>query len=128
MNIGDVEDLAPRFGHGESQEARFPWRELGAEQTGFAHIRVKPGRRQPFAHLHHRAEEIYVVLSGSGTLTVDGETVPLAPMDAVRIGPGATRGMEAGPDGLEILAFGPHVEGDAEILPGWPGPEGEAGG
>jgi hypothetical protein len=41
--------------------------------------------------------------------------------DALRVGPGTKRGMEAGPDGAEILAFGaPNTENkDAEMLPGW---------
>ncbi len=33
--------------------------------------------------------------------------------------PKVTRAFEAGPDGLELLAFGPHHEGDGEIIQGW---------
>ncbi len=29
------------------------------------------------------------------------------------------RTWEAGPDGLELLAFGTRVEGDADFVPGW---------
>jgi len=29
------------------------------------------------------------------------------------------RAWESGPDGLELLAFGDHVEGDAEMAMGW---------
>ena len=29
------------------------------------------------------------------------------------------RAWEAGPDGLELIAFGGHVEGDGEIDQGW---------
>ena len=54
MNLGDVEDQAAKHGFGEFQEARFPRRELGTEQTGLGHIVVKPGKRQPFAHRHRR--------------------------------------------------------------------------
>ena len=124
VNIRDVEDQAVKHGYGDTQEARFPRRDLGAERTGIAHIVVKPGMRQPFAHRHGEAEEVYVVLSGSGVLKLDDEVVELRPLDAVRIGPGVAHGMEAGPDGLEILAFGPHVEGDAEMVQGlWEDPE-----
>ena len=38
-------------------------------------------------------------------------------MDAIRVGPGVTRGFEAGPGGLQLLAFGTHSEDDAEIVP-----------
>jgi len=37
-------------------------------------------------------------------------------MDAVRISPPVTRAFEAGPDGLELLVFGPRHQGDAEIV------------
>ena len=37
-------------------------------------------------------------------------------MDAVRIDPAVTRGIEAGPDGIEFLAFGARHEGDAEVI------------
>ena len=31
--------------------------------------------------------------------------------------PGVTRALEAGPEGLEVLAFGPRHEDDAEMVP-----------
>ena len=100
VNLREVEDQAAKHGLGEFQEARYPRRELGAEQTGFGHIVVKPGRRQPFSHRHGTVEEFYVVLSGSGTLKLDDEIVEITAMDVVRIGPGIAHGMEAGRDGL----------------------------
>ena len=33
--------------------------------------------------------------------------------------PGVTRAFQAGPDGLELLAFGPRHDGDGDVLPGW---------
>jgi mannose-6-phosphate isomerase-like protein (cupin superfamily) len=115
-NLRDSEDFAPKFGFDEVQEARFPWRDLGAEDTGLAFMRVKPGRRQAFAHRHEAAEEIYVILSGSGRVKLDDEILEVGPLDAIRIAPGLARALEAGPEGLEYLAFGPHHEGDGEIL------------
>jgi mannose-6-phosphate isomerase-like protein (cupin superfamily) len=115
-NLRDSEDMAPKFGFDAVQEARFPWRDLGADATGLAFMRVKPGQRQAFAHRHDAAEEIYVVVSGSGRIKLDDEIRDVGPLDAVRIAPGVARSLEAGPDGLEYLAFGPHHEGDGEIL------------
>ena len=40
----------------------------------------------------------------------------LAPLDAVRVSPGTTRSFEAGPDGLDVLIFGPRFDGDAETV------------
>jgi mannose-6-phosphate isomerase-like protein (cupin superfamily) len=117
-NLRDSEDMAPKFGFEAVQEARFAWRDLGAEKTGLALMRVKPGQRQAFAHRHEEAEEIYVVLSGTGRIKLDDEVTEVAPLDAIRIAPGVARALEADDEGLEYLAFGPHHEGDGEILKG----------
>lgn len=115
-NLRDVKDAAAEHGLAQSQEARFPREDLGAEQTGMNYLIVKPGKREAFAHRHHTAEEIYVVLAGSGRVKLDDDLVDLAPLDAVRVSPGVGRCLEAGPDGLEILIFGPRVESDGEII------------
>ena len=60
-----------------------------------------------------------MVLSGGGRVKLDGELVDLAPLDAVRVSPGVTRAFEADADGLEVLVFGPHVEGDTEMVQGF---------
>jgi uncharacterized cupin superfamily protein len=115
-NLREVEDLAPRFGVAEVQEARFPREDLGSETIGLAFHVVKPGRRQAFAHRHEQAEEIYVVLSGEGRIKLDRDVREIRPMDAIRVAPHAARAFEAGPDGLELLVFGPRMAGDGEIL------------
>jgi mannose-6-phosphate isomerase-like protein (cupin superfamily) len=117
--LTEVDDSAPRFGYEELQEARFATKDLEAEQTGISHLRVKPGKRQGFAHKHENAEEIYVVLAGSGRVKLDDEIVDIAPRDAIRVAPGVTRQFEGGSDGLELIAVGARHEGDGEILPGW---------
>lgn len=120
-NLGAVKDSAVGFGAGETQEARFAREALGAEATGLSLHRVKPGKRQAFGHQHVAAEEVYVVLAGSGRVKLDDEVRPLARLDAVRVAPAVKRAFEGGPDGLELLAFGPHTPGDGEILPDfWP--------
>lgn len=117
--LTDVKDSAPEFGYEEVQEARFATQDLDAQDTGVSHHRVKPGCRQGFAHRHENAEEVYVVLSGSGRAKLDDEIIDLAPLDAVRVAPTVTRAFEAGDDGLELIAVGPRHEGDGDIIPGW---------
>lgn len=117
--LTDVKDSAPAFGYGEIQEARFAGKDLGASDTGVSHQRIKPNQRVPFGHVHENAEEIYVVLSGSGRAKLEDEIVDLGPLDALRVAPKVTRSFEAGPDGLELLAFGPHHKGDGEVIQGW---------
>lgn len=116
-NLRETEDKAPGFGFAEIQEAHFPAGELDAEQIGLAFHVIKPGRRQAFAHRHEEAEEVYVVLAGSGKLKLDEEIVEIGPLDAIRVAPTVTRGFEAGPDGVELLVFGPRREGDGEVIP-----------
>ena len=117
--LTDVKDSAPEFGLGETQEARFAKDDLDAEDTGVSHYRLKPGKRQPFGHRHEEAEEVYVVLGGDGRLKLDEEIVEVATLDAIRIAPGVTRAFEAGPGGIEVLAFGARHDGDGEIIQGW---------
>ncbi len=115
-NLREVEDLAVKHGFSETQEARFPREDLGAESTGLAYHVLRPGKRQAFGHRHREAEEVHVVLSGSGRVRLDDETVDIGPLDAIRVAPEVARAFEAGPDGLELLVFGPHHAGDSELI------------
>jgi quercetin dioxygenase-like cupin family protein len=77
---------------------------------------LRPGKRQAFGHRHESAEELYLVLSGSGRVRLDGETREIGRLDTIRVAAPVARSFEAGPDGLELLAFGPRHAGDGEIL------------
>jgi mannose-6-phosphate isomerase-like protein (cupin superfamily) len=94
---------------------------MDAENTGLSYHVVRPEQRQGFGHRHENAEEIYVVLSGSGRAKLDDEILDIETMDAIRVAPQVTRAFEAGPEGLELLAFGPRHEGDGELVQDfWP--------
>ncbi len=114
INLDDVEDAAPANGFGDRWEARVAREALGAQQTGVTHFRLHPNKRSPFNHRHTSAEEIYVVLGGSGRVKLDDEIAAVRPLDAIRVAPEVARAFEAGPEGLELLAFGPHHPGDGE--------------
>lgn len=113
VNIEELEDLAKGRGV-TSQEARFARRALGAERVGLAHYRVHPGERLAFGHRHRSMEELYFVLAGGGRFRIDDELVDVTVHDVLRVTPESWRGWEAGPDGMELLAFGEHVDGDGE--------------
>ena len=115
-NLREVEDLAVKGGFSDNQEARFPREDLKAEETGLSYQVLRPGKRHAFAHRQKEAEEIFVVLSGSGRVKLDDKIVEVGPMDAIRVAPQVGRAFEADSDGLEILVFGPHYDGDAEII------------
>jgi mannose-6-phosphate isomerase-like protein (cupin superfamily) len=116
VNLGEVEDLAPKHGM-SGMESRFARTALGMRNGGLTLFRLSGGFRVPFGHRHEVQEEVYVLLSGSARMKLEDEIVELRPLDAVRVPGSVARGMEAGPDGAEILAFGaPQAEGDGEIL------------
>jgi mannose-6-phosphate isomerase-like protein (cupin superfamily) len=115
-NLGAVEDAAKGFGVEGGFTARFATGDLETETIGFAHETLPPGGRSPFAHKHENAEEVYVILSGSGRAKLDDEIVELARLDALRVAPNVVRAFEANDDGLEILVFGPRHQGDGELI------------
>lgn len=126
LRLTDVEDVAPANGFGEHWEARPARRGLGMESTGAVFFRLLPGKRSPFTHRHAEAEETYVVLGGTGRIKVGGDIHDVIPMDAIRVAPRTPRAFEAGPDGLEFLAFGPHHERDGEgVEDSWTDDHGE---
>ncbi len=121
LNLEEVEDMAPRFGFGEQGEARFANRALETARTGVSHQRLRPGVRQAFGHRHQHAEEVMVVLRGTGRVKIDDEIRDVGELDAIRFAPGSTRAFEAGPEGLELLVFSARHPGDAVMDPTfWP--------
>ena len=116
----DVEDQAPRFGMPAELEARFARTALDGETFGLSLLTLAPGFRIPFGHRHGGQEEVYVVVRGSARIKVDDELVELGEWDAIRFDTGTMRAVEAGPDGVEYLAFGAGDDPrDAEIVQGW---------
>jgi mannose-6-phosphate isomerase-like protein (cupin superfamily) len=120
-NLMDVEDSAVKFGFSPQLESRFARGALETERVGVSYQRIAPDTRAPFGHHHGAQEEIYVILSGGGRAKLEDEIVELKPYDALRVAPDVTRAFEAGPDGLELIAFGSGDGGleDAEVVPGW---------
>jgi uncharacterized cupin superfamily protein len=116
----DAEDMAPKFELAPGLESRFARVPLGLANSGASYFKIAPGFRIPFGHRHSEQEEVYVLVAGSARVKLDDEILELAPWDAVRIGKGTMRNMEAGPDGAEYLAFGAGDDPqDAEMEQGW---------
>jgi quercetin dioxygenase-like cupin family protein len=108
----DLDDLGSNFDGPPDLEFRAATSALGLEQSGLTYQRVPPGYRFPYGHTHHRQEEVYIVVRGGGRMKVDDEIFDVREWDAVRVPPGAWRGYEAGPDGLELLVTGAPNLGD----------------
>ena len=117
---GDVEDQAPKFQMPDGIEARFGRSALGGETLGVSYLKLEPGFRMPFGHKHAEQEEVYVVLRGSARVKVEDEIVELGELDAIRLGADTMRAVEAGPEGVEYLAFGAGDDPrDAETQADW---------
>jgi len=119
-NLRDVENQAPKFDMPDEMDARFARTDLEGETLGLSIMKLDSGFRIPFGHKHSGQEEVYVVVGGSGRVKVDDEVVELRQWDAIRFDKDAMRNMEAGPEGIEYIAFGAGNDPtDAEMAPGW---------
>ena len=120
----DVDDQAPSFGLSPNLEARFARGALELESCGISYQKLAPDFRVPFGHRHSKQEEIYVVVAGSGRLKLGEDVVEVKQWDAVRVAPGTWRGFEAGPEGVELLAYGARCgmstdDSDVDMEQGW---------
>ncbi len=103
-NLMDLEDSAA--GRAGSVEARLARSHIDSEHLGVSHFKYGPDIQSPMAHSHREQEEVYVVISGSGRINLDGEVRELKPWDIVRVAPATVRAFASGPDGLEYIAVG----------------------
>ena len=104
----------------EEMEARFARRAIEGETLGLSHVKLAPNFRIPFGHKHEGQEEVYVIVRGSARIKVEDEIVEVGEWDAIRFDMNTMRDVEAGPNGVEYIAFGAGDDPtDAEMAPGW---------
>jgi mannose-6-phosphate isomerase-like protein (cupin superfamily) len=116
----DVDDAAPKFGMPTEMRARFARSAIAGETLGLSLFSLEPNFRIPFGHKHADQEEVYVVVRGSARIKVEDEIVELGEWDAIRFDKDTMRQVEAGPQGVEYIAFGAGDDPtDAEMAPGW---------
>lgn len=64
------------------------------------------GAGVPFVHSHKQNEEIYGILSGKGSVVLDGETVQLTAGDWLKVAPAAKRQFSAaGNSGMTFVCI-----------------------
>jgi mannose-6-phosphate isomerase-like protein (cupin superfamily) len=92
--------------------------ELGVESFGMQIIDMPPNFDKYPEHDHEQdgQEEVYVTLRGGGEIEIEGERFPLDPDHVARVGPGVTRKVWPGPDGIRLLIVG-GVPGSAYEAP-----------
>jgi mannose-6-phosphate isomerase-like protein (cupin superfamily) len=116
----DVENMAPKFDMPSEMEARFGRTAIDGRTLGLSLMTLAPNFRIPFGHKHSGQEEVYVVVRGSARIKVEDEVVELGEWDAIRFDKDTMRDMEAGPQGVEYLAFSAGDDPqDAEMVQGW---------
>lgn len=81
---------------------------LGVKSFGMAVIELGPNSDAHPDHDHAGVgqEEVYVVLSGTGEIEIEGETIALDPETMVRVGPETKRKIRPGGDGMRLLSIG----------------------
>ncbi|WP_415381229.1 cupin domain-containing protein [Halosimplex sp. TS25] len=71
--------------------------ELDCENLGVSLLECEPGwEGKPHDHADDGQEEVYVLVEGEATVTVDGEDVEMSEGDALRIAPEERRQIENG--------------------------------
>ena len=97
------------------------WRWTGVDVTAFgANIMDLPPDYSTTAHDETGSgqQELYVALRGSGSVDVDGASLPLDADHLVRVDAETGRVLSSGPDGLRVLCIG-GVPGGVYEPPEW---------
>jgi mannose-6-phosphate isomerase-like protein (cupin superfamily) len=116
----DVDNMAPKFGMPTEMQARFARTPLGGKTLGLSLFKLEPNFRIPFGHKHENQEEVYVVVRGSARVKVGGKVVDVGEWDAIRFDKDTMRDVEAGPEGVEYLAFGAGEDAsEVEMVQDW---------
>jgi len=99
-----IDEMEAIFG-GAYKRARA---ELGVTSFGMQVIDLPPSFKYYPEHDHGKdgQEEVYIALRGAAEIEVDGERHPLDSETFVRVGPGTTRKVWPGDDGLRLLIVG----------------------
>jgi mannose-6-phosphate isomerase-like protein (cupin superfamily) len=112
-------DVASLEGEGPGGMVRKTRRATGTRAFGFNYFTLPAGvEGREHDHADSDQEEVYFVVSGSGTMRIDGEDLELRPGRFVRVDPKSSRAPIAGPQGLEFVAFGAPVDGGF-VPPEW---------
>src|SRR2546423_13542908 len=119
-------DEVPRRRGEEGDQLAAWWTALaapaGSARIGVNRIEIDPGKRSTPLHREMGEEEIFFVLGGSGLAWQhDGErdlTFEIGPGDClVHLAGAEAHSLVAGPDGLDVLAFGAYTDSEFTFFP-----------
>ena len=102
MLVRRLSDAAVTEVHGLRPHILMDAGELGSRHLSVNWLEVPPGVHEELRS-HEEAEQVYVVVSGSGTMSATGDTQSLAAGDLVLIPPATDHGVAN--DGTETLVL-----------------------
>lgn len=107
----------------DTEERFLPLRRmLGVTSFGLNQIVLRPGQRGRI-HRHKHQEEVYLVLSGTLTLVIEGEAKELKQGELARVAPDVRRFIaNRGDEDVLLIALGganEHVGRDGEAFESW---------
>jgi quercetin dioxygenase-like cupin family protein len=107
----------------DTEERFLPLRRmLGVTSFGLNQILLRPGQRGRI-HRHNAQEEVYIVLSGTLTLGIEGEERELSQGELARVAPDVRRQLvNTGDEDVLLIALGganEHVGRDGEAFESW---------
>ena len=83
--------------------------ELGVSAFGMNVIDMPAGITDAYPEHDHAddgMEEVYVALSGSAEMDIEGEKIPLEPSSMIRVAPGTMRTVRTGEEPVRMLIIG----------------------
>ncbi|WP_419176876.1 cupin domain-containing protein [Desulfosediminicola sp.] len=91
--------------------ASLPWltsprKKLKLEGVALGLINLPPNEGYTFTHTHRKQEEVYLVIEGSGCISVNGDLTELVRGDCIRVSPHASRALKAHDNGLLAVCCG----------------------
>src|SRR6266850_332325 len=112
VNLSDLPWTPWTSGEGIAVEIRDPARKLGSIHSGFRVYRLAPGKQATRLHRHLLQEEMYVILTGTGTLRHGDREVPVKAGDFILYlagDPAPHTFINKGSEPMEYLATGNRV-------------------
>jgi mannose-6-phosphate isomerase-like protein (cupin superfamily) len=102
--VKKIDDMEAVFGGG-FKRARA---ELGVESFGMQIIDMPPNYEDYPTHDHEQdgQEEVYATLRGGGEIEIEGERFQLDPDHVAKVGPGISRKVWPGDEGIRLLVLG----------------------
>ena len=105
----------------EDMEMRMARGPLGCKDHGVSFAKFGKNFKPTFGHTQKQQEEVYVILSGTAEMNIDGTISEVSAGSAVRVAAGVWRAFRAkgGEDVTMIITGAPMLEDDGDINMEW---------